>query len=127
MSGKNDKVFKDHQSIINWIPENETGDIEGTKQSIEVIVSLLDENDTNGILVDLSKAERPDSHQRQIIVNAVKSNISKIKRIAIFGETPLLKTIAYFIINATGYSNMKFFDTRNHALAWLNGDDKHDS
>lgn len=114
-----DKVFVDNEGILNWIPENVTGDVEGTSLSINVLTDLLEEHAPAMILVDLSKAERPNALQRQIIINAVQSNKHNIKRVALFGETPLMKAVAFFIINASGYDCMRFFSSRNKATMWL--------
>lgn len=114
-----DKVFIDSGEILNWIPENETGDIEGTRRSVQVMEDLLEEHTKMGILVDLSKAQRPNREQREIIINAIRSHTSNINKVALFGETPLIKTVAFFIINASRFENMKFFSNRSEALAWL--------
>jgi len=41
------------------------------------------------------------------------------ERAAIFGASVVTKTIASFIINASGLNNMKIFDSREKALMWL--------
>jgi hypothetical protein len=114
-----DRVFIDSDNILNWIAENPTGDVEGTTLSVDVLSNLLDEHGPISILVDLTKADRPNTLQRQIILNGIQSNRHTIKKIAIFGESPLMKAVAYFIINASGYEQMKFFTSRNKATSWL--------
>ena len=116
---KSDKVFIDRYRILNWIPENPSGNVEGTQRSVDLMVNLLDEHGEMNILVDLSKADRPTAEQRKVIVNALRSYLKKIKKVAIFGQTPLMKAVSYFIIHAAGYSNTRFFDSRNKAEAWL--------
>jgi hypothetical protein len=114
-----DKVFLDRNNIINWIPENPTGDIEGTILSFDVMRELLNECGPTSVLVDLSKAIRPDASQRKIMIERIKDDLGNIKKGAIFGNTPLMKAVAYFVINATGIKNIKFFDSRNQAMTWL--------
>lgn len=114
-----DKVFIDDRNILNWIPENDPGDAEGTKIAIDLMKELLDENAPMPIIVDLSKAKRPDKNQRQIIISGLQNNFHAISKVALFGDTPLLKTIAYFIIKTSGFENMRFFDSRNKAMSWL--------
>ncbi len=118
-ASKHDKVFIDSHNFINWIVENPTGDIEGTRLAIEVMIQLLEESDPMSILVDLSKGHRPNAEQRNIVIQAIKDNFDKIKKIAIFGESPLMKAVAYFILNATGYNHIRFFSIRHLAEAWL--------
>jgi len=113
------KIFVDSSKIINWIPEDPTGDIEGTKLAMDVMEGLLEEQGLSSILVDLTKSRRPNPLQRQIIINALQSNSHNIKKIALFGQTALMKAVAHFVINASGYERMKFFASRSQALQWL--------
>ncbi len=114
-----DRVFVDSDNILNWIPGNQTGDVEGTSMSVNVLSELLEERSPSCVLVDLSRAQRPNTLQRQIIINGLQSNRHNIQKIALFGESPLMKAVSYFIINTSGYENMKFFSSRNKAVTWL--------
>ncbi|MBI4091097.1 MAG: STAS/SEC14 domain-containing protein [Candidatus Komeilibacteria bacterium] len=113
------KVFVDSAQIVNWIPEDPTGDIEGTKLAMEVMEGIVEEQGPSLILVDLTKGQRPNALQRQIIINTIRSNMHSIKKIAIFGESALMKAVAFFVINTSGYSNMRFFSSRSQAIQWL--------
>jgi hypothetical protein len=119
-----DRVFIDSDTILNWIPGNPTGDIEGTSLSVNVLSDLLEEHSPTCVLVDLTRAQRPNTLQRQIIINGLQSNRHNIKKIALFGESPLMKAVSYFIINTSGYENMKFFSSRNKAVLWLKEPEK---
>ncbi len=119
-----DRVFVDNDGILNWIPGNTTGDVEGTSLSVNVLTGLLEEHGPIAVLVDLTRAQRPNSLQRQIIINALQSNRHNIKKIALFGESPLMKAVSFFIINTSGYDAMKFFSTRNKATIWLREPEK---
>jgi hypothetical protein len=114
-----DKVFVDSDSIVNWIPENVTGDVEGTSVAVNVLSELIEEHAPSSILVDLTKAQRPNTLQRQVIINALQSNKHNIHKVALFGESPLMKAVAYFIINASNYGTIRFFSSRNKATIWL--------
>jgi len=114
-----DKVFLDKNNIISWIPENQSGDTEGTKTAFDVLESLITDHNATSILVDLSKAEKPSSEQRKIMVQRIKDNYDMIKKVALFGDTPLMKVVAYFIINASELKNIRFFSSRSQALTWL--------
>ena len=113
------KIFIDSSKIINWIPEDPTGDVEGTKLAMDVMESLIEEQGPSSILVDLSKAPRPNGLQRQIMINSIQSNFHNIRKIAIFGENALMKAVAYFVVNTSGYGNLKFFSNRSEATQWL--------
>lgn len=113
------KVFIDRHNIINWVPEDPTGDVEGTKLACDVMQNLLEEHGPMNILVDLTKAPLPDLQQRTVVIDAIKKNFQWIKRIAIFGESPIMKVVASFIIMTAGYGNVRFFSSRNQARAWL--------
>lgn len=114
-----EKIFLDNHGIINWIPENSSGDLVGTKLSVDVMASLVEEKSPAVLLVDLSKAKRPTREQRDIIINGLQVNAHHIKKIALFGQTPLMKVISYYIIHATNFDTMRFFDSRTEAIAWL--------
>lgn len=113
------KIFVDHNSIINWIPEDETGAMEKTTLGVEVLEQLVMEHQPAKILVDLTKAQRPNHDQRQIIIRALRDNLDHICCIAFFGQSAVLKAITYFIINATNFGHIKFFDNRTEAVQWL--------
>lgn len=114
-----DKIFVDRNNVLNWIPENPTGDTEGTILSFDVMENLLDQHGPMSIIVDLSKSLRPDSSQRHIIIGRLKEHMHQINKIALFGESPLMKAVAHFIINASGFTNIKFFQNRQQARQWL--------
>ncbi len=118
-----DKIFMSNGTIVNWIPESMTGDEESIQKSMEVMNDLIEEHGPVTVLVDLSKAHRPNSKQREIIISALQADSHKILKIALFGETPLMKAVAYYVINTSGFSNMRFFANRSKAEQWLKESD----
>lgn len=112
-------IFLEKSNTINWLAENVTGDVEGTQLAMNVIQTLITEHAPVNILVDLSKAQRPTSEQRKIIIGTIQANKDRIKKIAFFGDSPLMKAVSFFIINTSGFSPIKFFSTRHQALTWL--------
>lgn len=113
------KIFVEKNKIINWMPENPTGDTEGIRLAMDVLDNLVSENPPAHILVDLSKAHRPDANARALIIDTIRRNSKSIKKIALCGHSPLMKAVSYFVINTSGYNNMQFFSSRHEAAEWL--------
>ena len=108
---------------MNWIAEDPTDDVEGIKLSMDIMVGLLEEHQGPiNLIVDLSKGQRPNKVQRQIIINTLQSNHHNIKKVAIFGASPLMKAVSYFVINTAGFERIKFFDSRQQAIQWLHSE-----
>jgi len=72
------------------------------------------------ILIDLHQSKGFSSSARKIWAEFLKND--KIKRAAIFGGNVFVKTIATFVVAATGKKNVQFFDTKEGALAWIKED-----
>ena len=113
------KIFADTNNIIHWMPENPTGDLEGVTLAMDILEQLVNDHKPAMILVDLSKGQRPDAASRQMIISTIKRNAPSIKKNALCGHSPLMKAVAFFVINTSGYKNMRFFPSRHEASAWL--------
>jgi hypothetical protein len=114
-----DKIFIDDINILNWVPDTEAGDVESVRGSMSLLSELIDEHTPTLLLVDLTRSHRPNAEQRKIIVQTLKANAHRILKMAFFGDTPLMKAVSYFIINASGFTNVKFFSSRTKAISWL--------
>lgn len=75
------------------------------------------------ILIDLHQSTEFSSSARKIWAEFLKND--KIKRAAIFGGNVFIKTIATFVIAATGKKNVRFFNTKEEARAWIKEDIAH--
>lgn len=69
------------------------------------------------LLVDLTKAGSANAGARKKFVEMAK--LDTIKKKAVFGTNAIPRTVAFFVINCTGVTNSKMFDTEEEALKWL--------
>jgi hypothetical protein len=69
------------------------------------------------VLIDLESSSNFSSAARRVWVEFLKNE--KIKKTAIFGGNIFLKTLASFVIAATGKENIRFFSTEEGAREWL--------
>ncbi|MDD5528659.1 MAG: STAS/SEC14 domain-containing protein [bacterium] len=97
------------------------GDIDEEKIEIlfETISKLLEMGKGKvSVLVNISKAKKPSVKTRNHIAQFHTNK--KVGQIAIFGLTPVAKVMSAFAVGITKKRNIKFFDTKESALAWLN-------
>ena len=68
-------------------------------------------------LVDLNKAGKvsPEARKRQVEI----SEHEKTAKIALFGLHPVARVIASFFMGISRNKDMRFFKTKEEALAWL--------
>lgn len=69
------------------------------------------------VLIDLKSSSEFSSAARKVWVQFLQD--ARIKRSAIFGGNIFVRTLASFVIAATGKKNIKFFLTREEAWQWL--------
>ena len=71
-------------------------------------------------LIDLNKAGKtsPGARMRQKEI----SKHEKIGKIALFGLHPVARVIAAFVMGRSRNKDMRFFKTKEEALAWLKGE-----
>jgi hypothetical protein len=73
------------------------------------------------LLVDLNKTGIPSADARKKGLEGFEGE--KIGKIAFFGLHPVARVIASFIMGITKKEDIRFFKTREEALAWLKGED----
>ncbi len=78
---------------------------------------FIDAGKAQYVLTNLRKSIEFSSSARKIWVEFLKND--KIKKTAIFGGNVLIKTLATFMIVATGKKDIKFFNTEEEARAWF--------
>ena len=87
-------------------------------QRIEALtVGYLDRGEAEYLLIEINKFIEHSSAARKIWI-ALLSH-PKIKKAAMYGRNLAMKTIATFVITATGRDNARFFKTEAEAMAWL--------
>ena len=69
------------------------------------------------VLVDLNKAGQLSSGARKIGRETLEDE--KVGKVALFGLHPVARVIASFVMGVTRKQNMRFFKTKEQALAWL--------
>lgn len=80
-------------------------------------VKCFDEDKVDFVLIDLKSSSEFSSAARKVWVEFLKDD--RIKRTAIFGGNVFVRTLASFVIAATGKENIKFFLTEEEARVWL--------
>ena len=69
------------------------------------------------LLIDLNKTGRPSPEARKKEQEAFEDE--RIRKVALFGLHPVAQVIASFVMGVTRKKDMRFFKTKEEALAWL--------
>jgi len=69
------------------------------------------------ILVDNDRSGKISSNARKVIKELCESR--KTGKVAIYGMNPVARVIASFLMGVTRKKDMRFFETREKALAWI--------
>jgi hypothetical protein len=80
------------------------------------IINAVEEGHIN-FLVDVNKAGKLSPEARGIFKEF--SEHEKTGKVAIFGMHPVARVIASFVMGTAKKKDMRFFKTREEALAWL--------
>jgi len=83
--------------------------------------AFIDKGEASYVLIDIQLSTIFTSSARRTWVKFLQN--PKIKKTAIYGGNVFVRTLASFVIAATGKANIKFFVTENEAMAWLRGED----
>ncbi len=78
----------------------------------------FEKNLADYVLIDLKASTEFSSVARKIWVEFLQD--ARIKKTAIFGGNVFVRTLASFVIAATGKRNIKFFSVEKNARAWFN-------
>jgi len=76
------------------------------------------------VLVDLNHVGKPSAEARRIGREMFENE--KTEMIALFGLHPVARVIASFLMGVTRKKNMRFFKSKEEALAWLQEGNKND-
>ena len=72
------------------------------------------------LLIDTNKSGQPSSRARKIFQEGVLEH-EKTGKVALFGANPVARVIASFVMGVTSKKDVRFFKTKEEALAWLKG------
>jgi anti-anti-sigma regulatory factor len=100
--------------------ETIVGDIDETKalELKEAVLKVMNRVDGKlDILIDLNKARNQSSKARKM--GKEMFELKQNGKIALFGMHPVSRVIASFVIGITKKEDVRFFKTRQEALAWL--------
>ncbi len=78
---------------------------------------FVDVGQAQFILIDLRQSTEFSSSARKIWVEFLQND--KIKKTALFGGNVFVKTLATFVMAATGKKDIKFFNTEEEAKGWF--------
>jgi len=70
------------------------------------------------VLIDTNNIKDASSNARKEFQSAITNE--KIGKIAFFGLNPVAKVIASFVMGISKRKNMRFFNSKEKALNWLN-------
>ncbi len=95
------------------------------KQDLETVIAIQEASDKLrslvegkiNVLADLNKTGQPTPQARK----AGKERLEKegFGKVALFGMHPVARVLASFIMGVTKKEDMRFFKTKEDALAWL--------
>ncbi len=101
-----------YQTIVGKIDEKDAIAFQDASEKLRSLVK----GKVNA-LVDLSRAGKPTPKAREIGRKRLENE--DIGKIALFGQHPVARVIASFIMGVTRKKDMRFFRTKEEALAWL--------
>lgn len=113
--GKHSLYLEDKTIYIT--PVGAVDENEGIEIKTAVLKLLDTAANTVTIIGDLNNAGKPAARVRRLGVEMFSD--SRIKKIALFGLHPVARIIALFVIELSKRNNIKFFNTKEEALAWL--------
>jgi hypothetical protein len=96
------------------------------KQDLETVIAIKDSFDKLrnlvggkvNVLADISKSEQPTPEARKEV--RIRSEEKEgYEKIALFGMHPVARVFAAFIIGPTKKESMRFFKSKEDAIAWL--------
>jgi len=70
------------------------------------------------LLIDANKGGQPSSEARRIIQGGILEN-EKTGKVSILGAHPVARVLGAFIMGVSKKKDLRFFKTREKALAWL--------
>ena len=104
----------------NIIYETIVADVDEQKalEAREAVYKLADKaNERTKILIDLDEAGNQSSEARKIVQELFDTEVCG--KIALFGLHPVARVTASFVIGVSKKKDMRFFKTKEGALAWL--------
>ncbi len=118
------KIWIDKEGILNIKIFMKDSAVETEDLLKDTKESLLASGAKTKILVDISGAvigHMRSSQLRRGVVKSIKEWIkeAKFEKAAVFGGDTIRRTIASFILVASGIKNIRVFETREKALKWL--------
>jgi len=84
-------------------------------EAVDKLTSMV-EGKVN-VLIDLNKTGKPSPEARKMGQEAFEDE--KIGKVALFGLHPVARVIASFVMGVTKKEDMRFFRTKEEALAWI--------
>ncbi len=111
------KIFVDKDGIINFVDQtrNTVEDALVAKEKILELAKKMPK--PRRLLTDLTGIETPSAKIRKIVAEMMKE--ARIDKIALVGGDFIMKTVANFMMSASGIKNSKFFKTKKEAIEWL--------
>lgn len=107
--GKDNKIYV---TIVGEVDDNTaTKYRDAGSKFINMIV------DTVNVLVDITKAGKLSPEARKVFRELTENE--KTGKVAIFGLHPVARVIASFFMGATKKQDIRFFNSKEEALAWL--------
>ena len=95
------------------------------KQDVETVIAITEIHDkfrsmvegNLNVLIDLNKTGQPTSQARKTGMERLEKE--GYGKVALFGMHPVARVLASFIMGVTKKEDMRFFKTKEDALAWL--------
>ena len=111
------RIYLDGNNIINGVFMGDV-DAKTANRIRDAHLKLMDMVEGKvKVLDDISRVKKPSSQARKILQEFIMHE--NFDKVALFGMHPVASVIASFFISGIKKKDMRFFKTKEEALAWL--------
>ena len=109
---------EDNVSYVTVVGEIDERTAREMQKTVEGFIDIVgDDVQKINVLVDLNEAGKPSSEARKILTDM--NDHERTGKIAHCGLNPVARVLASFTMGISRNKNMRFFKTKEEALAWL--------
>ena len=111
------RIYLDEDNILNYINIGEM-DEEIARESCDAMLKLRNMGEGKvHFFIDLNKGGKTSTKARKILQEFTQKGV--YGKLALCGLNPVARVLAAFFMGITQKNNMRFFKTKEEALAWL--------
>jgi len=106
---------------LAFIGDQSDADMEAFRDEFLPFVEAATDDDPLLIVVDGTRSAKFSSDGRKVFLELNKN--LKIAKVAVWGANRYARVLVSFVIKATGRNNIRFTETEQEALDWLEAED----